>query len=296
MMRIDSHQHFWRLADRAGQWPPAELAAIHRDFLPADLAPSLRDAEVDGTVLVQSLPSEDDTRFLLALADAHPFVRGVVGWADLKAPDAARRIEALARHPRLSGLRPMLQDLPDDDWIADPALAPAIDAMCRLGLAFDALVQPRHLRFLHAFARRFPALAIVVDHAAKPFIARGELQPWRDDMAALAALPNVACKLSGLLTEAGADTHAAALRPYVQAAWDLFGPSRLLWGSDWPVLRLAADYDSWLAMSEHLLATLREPADARARAAVFGGNAMRLYRLAPPAPVATGRPPASLTD
>jgi L-fuconolactonase len=297
MTRIDAHQHFWRLADRAGQWPPAALAAIHRDFLPEDLAGSLRQAGVDGTVLVQSLPSEADTRFLLELADAHPFVRGVVGWVDLKADDAARRIEALARHPLLRGLRPMLQDLPDDDWIADPALAPAAQAMCRHGLVFDALVVPRQLRPLLAFATRHPALTIVVDHAAKPFIAEGRLQPWQDDLAALAALPNVACKLSGLLTEAGDRTHDDALRPYVQAAWDLFGPSRLLWGSDWPVLRLAADYDAWLAMSERLLATLRTPADAAARGAIFGGNAVRLYGLAPPpAALAGATPPDPPTD
>jgi len=296
MMRIDAHQHFWRLADRAGQWPPAELAAIHRDFLPEDLAGTLRHAGIDGTVLVQSLPSERDTRFLLELADAHAFVRGVVGWVDLKAADAADRIDDLARHPRLKGLRPMLQDLPDDDWIDDPALDPAVRAMCRHGLVFDALVVPRQLRALLRFATRHPALAIVVDHAAKPFISRGQLQPWQDDLAALAALPNVACKLSGLLTEAGEHARDDALRPYVQAIWDLFGAWRLVWGSDWPVLRLAADYDAWRAMSERLLDTLRTPADAAARAAVFGGNAMRLYRLTP-RPAAPGeRPPVFSTD
>ena len=234
---------------------------------------SLRDAQVDGTVLVQSLPSEDDTRFLLALADAHPFVRGVVGWTDLKAPDAVQRIEALARHPRLRGLRPMLQDLPDDDWIADPALAPAIDAMCRLGLVFDALVQPRHLRFLHAFARRFPALAIVIDHAAKPFIARGELQPWRDDMAALAALPNVACKLSGLPAESAGEWTDAQVRPFLDVALDAFGPDRLLFGSDWPV---SAPFGRWL---ETVTSWLDDRVGGRGHHAVLAENAERIYRL-----------------
>ncbi|HEY9023098.1 MAG TPA: amidohydrolase family protein [Burkholderiaceae bacterium] len=296
MMRIDAHQHFWRLADRDGQWPPAALAAIHRDFLPEDLAGTLRRAGIDGTVLVQSLPSERDTRFLLELADAHAFVRGVVGWVDLKATGAPSRIDDLARHPRLKGLRPMLQDLPEDDWIDDPALDPAVRAMCRHGLVFDALVVPRQLPALLSFATRHPALTIVVDHAAKPFISRGQLQPWQDDLAALAALPNVACKLSGLLTEAGERPHDAALLPYVQALWDLFGASRVVWGSDWPVLRLAADYDAWRAMSERLLGALRVPADDAARAAVFGGNAIRLYRLTPPTAAPDERPTASSPD
>jgi L-fuconolactonase len=296
MMRVDAHQHFWRLADRAGQWPPAELAAIHRDFLPADLTPSLCSAEIAATVLVQSLPTEADTHFLLAIADAHPFVRGVVGWVDMQAGDAAQRIARLATHPLLKGLRPMLQDLPVDTWLDDPALEPAVAAMRRRGLVFDALVLPRQLRALLSFATRHPELPIVIDHAAKPFIRGGELQSWRDALAALAALPHVSCKLSGLLTEAGERTHVAALQPYVQALWDLFGPSRLIWGSDWPVLRLAADYDTWLAMTETLLARLRAPADASARAAIFGGNAVRLYRLTPPPAIPDARGSLSSSD
>ncbi len=295
MMRVDAHQHFWRMSDRAGQWPPADLAAIHRDFLPDDLVASLAGADITATVLVQSLPSAADTQFLLDLADAHEFVRGVVGWVDMKAPDAAQRIDRLARHPRLKGLRPMLQDLPDD-WIADPAVAPAVEAMCRGGLVFDALVLPRQLTHLLAFATRYPALTIVIDHAAKPFIARGELQPWREDMAALAALPQVACKLSGLLTEAGTRAQVDALQPYAQALWQLFGPSRLVWGSDWPVLRLAGDYAGWLAMSEALVAALRPAPDPRGQAAIFGGNATRLYRLTPPPGTSGARSLTSSTD
>jgi L-fuconolactonase len=278
-VRIDAHQHFWRLADRGGAWPPPELAAIHRDFGPDDLAPLLREAGVDGTVLVQSLPSVAETRALLALAHATPFVRGVVGWVDMKAADAAATIAGLARDPLLKGLRPMLQDLSDDDWIADPATAPAARAMAAHSLVFDALVLPRQLRGLHAFAARHPELAIVVDHAAKPAIARGETQPWRDDMARLAGLPNVRCKLSGLLTEAGDRTRPEHLQPYVQALWASFGPSRLLWGSDWPVLRLAGDYAGWLETTAALLAAVDPPAGDAECAAVLGTNAATLYRL-----------------
>ncbi|HSI50698.1 MAG TPA: amidohydrolase family protein [Ideonella sp.] len=278
-MRVDAHQHFWRMADRAGAWPPAELHAIHRDFGPQDLAPLLRENGIDATVLVQSLPTAEDTAFLLETARSTDFVRGVVGWADLKAADAAHTIEALARDPLLKGLRPMLQDLPDDNWIADPALAPAAAAMARHGLVFDALVMPRHLASLHSFAAAHPTLAIVVDHAAKPSIARGTLAPWRTDMARLAALPHVHCKLSGLLTEAAPGAGRGALQPFVQAVWTLFGPHRLLWGSDWPVLRLASDYTAWRAMAEALIdAVDPAPSDAD-RAALFGGNAAALYRL-----------------
>jgi L-fuconolactonase len=279
--RIDAHQHFWRIGERRGQWPPPQLATIHRDFLPPDLEPLRLRAGIDGTVLVQSLPDEADTRWMLSVADATPWVRGVVGWTDLKSPDAARRIRALASHATLKGLRPMLQDLPDDDWIADPALDGAAQAMVEAGLVFDALVVPRQLRALEVFARRHPALAIVIDHGAKPQVGRSIVEPWRADMARLAALPNVHCKLSGLLTEAGDDPSAARLRPYVAVLWELFGPARLLWGSDWPVLRLAGEYGAWLDMSHELLRSVcPDIADAQ-RDAVFGANAQRVYGLAP---------------
>jgi L-fuconolactonase len=192
------------------------------------------------------------THYLIELADSHAFIAAVVGWSDLKAADAPDRIAALARHPKLRGLRPMLPDLPDG-WIDDPALDAAIDAMLRHGLSFDALVLPRQLPALLAFAQRHPRLPIVIDHAAKPPLASGDLTTWRADIARLAALPQVCCKLSGLVTEAGPRWQVADLVPAVEHILACFGAARVLWGSDWPVLDLAADYAGWLQATEQHL-------------------------------------------
>ncbi|MGG1948924.1 amidohydrolase family protein [Trinickia sp. NRRL B-1857] len=282
MQRIDAHQHYWQIAARAGYWPPRELHAIHRDFGPADLAPELAAAGIGGTVLVQSLPTEDDTRFLLDLAERTASVLAVVGWVDMKAADAAANVSAFARHPKARGLRPMLQDLPDVAWIDDPALDSAVAAMIEHDLRFDALVMPRHLFALYEFARRHPDLKIVVDHGAKPGIATRTVEPWLSAMTKLALLPNVHCKLSGLWTEAGDAVDVEAMsrrvRPYVRALAELFGPQRLMWGSDWPVLRLACagGYREWVAACEDDCARFL---GAEAVPDVFGSNACKFYRV-----------------
>jgi len=274
ILRIDAHQHFWLLADRSGQWPPAELAAIHRDFLPPELAPLLQQHGIDGSVLVQSLPDMSDTWFMLGLAEQNPFIRAVVGWSDLKAVQAEQHIARLASHPKLRGLRPMLQDLADD-WIDDPLLAPAVAAMQRHQLSLDALVLPRHLPALLRFATRYPQLPLVIDHAAKPQITDARMEPWCSLISQLAALPQVYCKLSGLVTEGSADWEVAQLQPYASHVLAAFGAERVIWGSDWPVLNLAADYGRWLSATEALLAEL-EPWQKQQ---VMGGNAQRFYRL-----------------
>ena len=186
-MWIDSHQHFWRIRDRAGQWPPPDLVPIHRDFLPPDLEPKLAACGVQGTVLVQTLPTMTDTDFMLELADNHPFILGVVGWVDLKADEAPAQIALLSEQAKLKGLRPMLQDIADDAWIDDPALDPAVAAMQAHGLRFDALVKPQHLKPLTAFARCHPSLPIIVDHGGKPPITLGQFRDWRAAMVDLAA-------------------------------------------------------------------------------------------------------------
>jgi L-fuconolactonase len=277
-MRVDAHQHFWNIADRQGGWPPPQLRAIHRDFGPADLQPWLAQCGMGGTVLVQSMPTVQDTRWMLDLADRHAFVLGIVGWVDLLASDVGEQLAALAARAKFKGLRPMLQDLADPRWIANPQLDPAASALCSLGLCFDALVRPVHLRSLLVFARRHPELRIVIDHGAKPDIAAGALQPWATDIAALAELPNLHCKLSGLLTEAQEGASGAVLAPYVDHLFACFGPERLMWGSDWPVLELASDYGTWMQCALELC----EPhvgRDAAAIDAIFGANAIRFYGL-----------------
>jgi L-fuconolactonase len=272
---IDAHQHFWQLARGDYGWLTPALAAIHRDFLPADLAPILARHGIARTIVVQAAPTIAETRFLLAIARATPFVAGVVGWVDFAARDAPDVIDRLAADPLLVGLRPMVQDIADDDWLAAPALAPAFDAMVTHRLVFDALVLPRHLPRLAKVVARHPALAVVIDHAAKPPIrdgARG-LDPWRGALAALAAAPSVACKLSGLVTEAAPDWNVDTLRPFIAQVLDAFSPSRVLWGSDWPVVGLAGGYDRWRAATLALLADLAAPE----RAAILGGNAARTY-------------------
>jgi L-fuconolactonase len=273
-MLIDAHQHFWRVGANGFAWPTPDLAAIHRDFGPADLAAV--GAGLAGSVLVQSQPDDRDTDWLLELAAGEPLVLAVVGWADLRASDAPARIADLARRPKLRGLRPMLQNLDDDAWIAAPDLEPALDAMVAHGLSLDALVLTRHLPHLLTLARRRPDLAIVIDHGAKPPIATGQdADAWARGIEALAGLPNVFCKLSGLLTEAAPGQAPDALSPYVRRLVSAFGPERLMWGSDWPVLNLAGDYGGWLALAR-TLSGLTDPADL---ATLFGGTSRRFYRI-----------------
>lgn len=270
-MIIDAHQHFWLLKDRNGGWPPPELAAIHRDFLPADLAPEIEAAGVGGTILVQSMPSVEDTRFMLGLAEKSDTILGVVGWVDMKAADAPQVIADLAKAPKLKGLRPMLQDIAAPDWIDDPALEPAVEAMMAHHLVFDALVLEPHLVALHAFARRHPGLPVVIDHGAKPRIATGHYRDWRHAMLRLSELDNVCCKLSGLLTEAGGQK-PEALRPYIETILELFGADRVIWGSDWPVVNLAGSYAGWIAQCRAIVPETDHDA-------VFGGTARRFYGL-----------------
>jgi L-fuconolactonase len=272
-LRIDAHQHFWMLARGDYGWLTPALGAIHRDFGPDDLAPLIVRHGIDRTILVQAAPTEAETQFMLAVAARTPFVAGVVGWCDFEATEAGARIARLSGNPLLVGLRPMVHDIPDANWLARPELAPAFAAMAAHDLVFDALLRPRHIAPMLSVLKRHPDLAVVIDHAAKPDLTGGDLAAWRDGLKALAAHPQAVCKLSGLVTEAGPDWTTDSLRPVAEHLLASFGPERLLWGSDWPVVTLRADYARWFETTTELLAGCT----ASERAAIMGGNAQRIY-------------------
>jgi L-fuconolactonase len=273
---IDSHIHFWQLArgDYAALTP--DMPVLLRDHLPDDLAPHLAACGVERIVVVQAAETVAETRFTLGLAQRHAMIAGVVGWVELASPEVAATLDALRADPRFKGVRPVRADNVSIAWMADTALDRGLRALAARGLSLDILVQnPDELPVAIALAERHGDLAIVLDHCAKPRIARGEREPWAGNLRRLAALPNVACKFSGLLNQAAPGARAEALRPYAEHVIDCFGPSRLLWGSDWPPLRLAAEYAVWWEVAAELLAGL----SAAERAQVMGLTAQRVYRL-----------------
>lgn len=280
-MYIDSHFHIWSLARGDYGWLTPDLTPLYRDFGVTDWQAQWGPLGVSGGILVQAAPTEAETAFLLEQAAAHAdLVLGVVGWADFEHADAPSRIRSLATDKRLLGLRPMLQDLPDPAWIARESVQPALQAMADVALTFDALVHPVHLPYIDALAERYPTLTIVIDHAAKPSIATGrDRDAWMRALTALARRPSVYCKLSGLWTEAVPGAPVSSVEPWAEAALDLFGVERMLWGSDWPVLRCAGGAADWFDCAMRMVSARGQDAVAN----VFGANARRAYRLAPPA-------------
>ena len=276
-MRIDAHQHFWRPSRGDYGWlTPQAHPAIARKFLAQDLAPLLEDAGVQRTILVQAAPTIAETEYLLTLAAETPFVAGVVGWVDLEAENAAQHIAAFSQQSGLVGLRPMLQDLDDDAWILRPAVGKSLDEMEAAGLTFDALVTPRHLPHLTRCLAARPGLKVVVDHGAKPDIAGGALDPWAAQIRAIAANTGACCKLSGLVTEAGGKWTEETLKPYVDVLLEAFGPARLMWGSDWPVVNEAGGYAAWHSAA----VALSEGCSQDERDLIFGGTAQAFYGIA----------------
>ena len=272
-MIIDAHQHFWQLNRGDYGWLTPDLKPLYRDYMPDDLEPHLHQHGIDGTILVQAAPTVAETEFLLEIAASTPSVLGVVGWVDFAAPSAVPQIARFAENPKLVGLRPMIQDIADDNWVLRPELSQAFEAMIAADLTFDALVLPHHLPQLCELLSRHPDLRCVIDHGAKPDIAGEQFQPWANDIATIAKENGAFCKLSGLLTEARPDWEPSEVAPYAAHLFTHFGPKRLVWGSDWPVLLTAAQYDSWFNLAASLIP------EESAREAVFGSNAFELYRL-----------------
>ncbi|MEP2781178.1 MAG: amidohydrolase family protein [Pseudoruegeria sp.] len=272
-MIIDAHQHFWQLDRGDYGWLKPQLSALYRDFLPNDLAPNLTRNQIAGTVLVQAAPTIAETEFMLELADGNDFIKGVVGWIDFEAPTAANDIARLAEHPKLVGMRPMIQDIADDDWMLGDPLTQAFEALIKHNLCFDALVLPHHLPRLRRLLERHPHLRTVIDHGAKPEIATSAFGSWAQGISDIARQTNAFCKLSGLLTEAPEHWRRSDIAPYIEHIIAEFGCDRLIWGSDWPVLTLAADYDIWRNLAQTFIT------DEAERRAVFGGNAVAFYQL-----------------
>lgn len=283
--RIDCHCHYWRRARGDYGWLTPDLAAIYRDFGADDHDAASAGMGVDQRVLVQAAPTVAETEFLLSCARSDPKASGVVGWVDLASPDAEAQLEALARDPLFKGIRPMLQDIAVPDWILTRPRPEAIARLKSLGLRFDALAKPAQIDSVLAFARAHPDLPIIVDHAAKPDLALAADAPeraqWAQAMEALGALPHVSCKLSGLLNEmapADVTTPAATateLAPVFEQLLGWFGASRIAWGSDWPVVNLAADYRFWVEVTDRLLARLSDTE----RRAILSGTAAQFYGL-----------------
>ncbi|MEV7096564.1 amidohydrolase family protein [Amycolatopsis sp. NPDC051045] len=272
---IDAHHHLWDPSRREYPWMAgAALDPIRRPYTVDDLRAVTKAAGVHATILVQTVSSEEETAEFLATAAAEPVIAGVVGWADLTAPDVADRLASLTGP--LVGIRHQVENEPDDDWLLRPAVVAGLSTVAAAGLAFDLLVRPSQLPAAAEVALRLPELRLVLDHAAKPPIAAGEWEPWASGVAALAARDNVVCKLSGLVTEADwPGWEVGHLRRYVDHVLEVFGPERLLFGSDWPVCELAASYELVLDAAIALTGSL---SDAE-RLAVFEHNARATYRL-----------------
>lgn len=274
-MRIDAHQHYWKLSRGDYGWLSPDMTVLYRDYQPADLEPQLEKHEIERTIAVQAAPTVAETEYLLDLAERHESIAGVVGWLDLEGDRFEEELDRLSERPKFVGVRPMLQDIDDVDWVLRPQVVKNLGVLAKRGLTLDFLIRPRHLNNALEIVRRIPELKCVVDHIAKPDIKSGALDPWREKIARLAEHPNVYCKLSGMVTEADhANWTVDDLRPFVRHAVECFGYDRVMFGSDWPVCLLAATYDQVVEACRELLSDGLTPKRERA---VFGENAARFY-------------------
>ncbi len=270
-MIVDAHQHFWEVGGFDYPWMTSDLGVLYRDYLPSE-----PQGGVDQVVVVQASNSVAESRWLLSLADENDFISGVVGWVDLVNADVDAQLAELTAHPKFKGVRHLVESEPADDWLVQPAVISGLQRLASYGVTYDLLVHPRHLRHARTVAERCPDLRLVIDHLAKPRIAEHGFDEWAREFKPLAAYPNMYCKLSGLVTEADWNSWTTDdLRPYVEYALELFGPERLMFGSDHPVCLLAASYTRVLESFQEILAGVSE----RDRDLIFGENARTFYRL-----------------
>ena len=276
MLRIDAHQHFWIYNEREFSWIDSSMAALRRDFLPVDLQPQLEANDVQGSVVVQTRQTLEETRWLLALAEQNPSVLGVVGWANLCSPDIRLQLKSLTENPKLVGLRHIVQSEPDDRFLLRTDFLRGIAALEEFDLAYDILIYAKHLPVASEFVQLFPRQRFVLDHMAKPPIKNNEIEAWADGIRRLSAFPNVFCKMSGLVTEADWQHWTPDdISPYLEVVFDAFGPDRLMIGSDWPVCLVAASYAQATGLVKDYI--LKRAPDRASD--VLGGNAQRFWRL-----------------
>lgn len=275
-MRIDTHQHYWRYIAADYGWIDDAKRVLKRDYVPSDVQPLMQAAGFDAAIAVQARQTPDETAALLAFADAHPFVAGVVGWVDLQDDDVGEQLAAIAEHPKLVGIGHIVQDEEDDRFLLRPAFGRGIATLAEFDLPYDILVYPKHLPVVAEFLSRFPSQKFVLDHLAKPEIRHGRLHEWARALEEVAAAPNLMAKLSGLVTEASwSEWSGDDLGPYLDVALDVFGPDRLMVGSDWPVCTLAGAYERVMGVFTRYLAGR----PAAAQEAILGGNARRFWKL-----------------
>jgi len=275
-MIIDSHQHFWQVGRFDYPWMSSDLGVLYRDYLPPVLKPILNANGVEKTVLVQASNSVAESRWLLELADQYPFIAGVVGWVNLRSEEVETELLEFTAHQKFKGVRHLVESEPADDWLIQPEVLRGLRQLSVHDLAYDLLVHPRHLMHVSKVAEHCPDLRLVIDHMAKPAIARGEFDGWAKQFKPLALFPNLHCKLSGLVTEANWSTWTIDdLRPFVDCALDSFGPDRMMFGSDYPVCLLAATYERVLDSFHEALKHL----DDSDRTKIFSENAKNFYRL-----------------
>ena len=273
---VDSHHHFWDVGKLDYPWMPPGENVLRRNYLPQDLAPLLERNEVSRTVVVQASHSLEEANFLLDLAEANDLVAGVVAWVDLRSPNVGSVLDELGRRPKLVGIRHQVHDEADESWLTGAEVIRGLKELEQRELTYDLLLRPPHLKYVPRLVEEVPALRMVVDHIAKPLIAQGVMEPWASDIAAVAAIPGIYCKVSGMVTEADhARWSADELRPYVSHVIERFGFDRLMWGSDWPVCLLAATYDQVLRVALDAVG----PVSDEERAKLMGRNAIDFYRL-----------------
>ncbi len=275
-MRIDAHQHFWDINRLQYRWMPPD-SPLRRNYLPADLAPILERNRFDGSVVVQANVVLEETRWLLELAAQHKFIRGVVGWVDLTDPRVGATLDDLQQNPKFKGVRHLVHDEPDVNWLLREDVLHGLGELARRGIPYDLLLRPPHLPLVPRLSERVPDLRMVIDHIAKPLIATQRMDGWAADMESAAKIPQVWCKLSGMITEADPrGWKAERLRPYVRHVISLFGPDRLMFGSDWPVCTLAGTWKEVLAAFTQAIG----PQPVGVREKLLGETAVAFYGLA----------------